>query len=53
MGKITGGSTCGSCVERFDEPLEALSGIVTSDVLKYIRLDIKAYWDKRSEKNEE
>jgi hypothetical protein len=53
MGKITGDFTCGRCVEQFDNPFEALSGIVTSDVLKYIRLDIKAYWDKWGKKNEE
>lgn len=53
MGKITGDFTCGRCVEEFDNPFEALSGIVTSDVLKYIRLDIKAYWDKWGKKNEE
>ncbi len=52
-GKITGGFTCGPCIERFDEPLEALSGIVTKDVLIFIREDIKRYCNKRSEKNEE
>jgi len=47
LGKVTADYTCGSCQVKFDEPLEALMGIVSKDVLTYIRMDILTYCDKR------